>query len=112
MNRNKEHRPNVAADEGGRPVGGAAEGVALCSLFLLIYLLDYEYLWIFLIYIPYIFHIYFLNMFHIFSLVCFLTYGVNIPVRVSALMRSRSAFFFGAKECRRLRPRVRVDRFP
>ena len=26
--------------------------------------------------------------------VCFLTYGVNIPVRVSALMRSRSAFSF------------------
>ena len=28
MSRNKKHRPNVAAAEGGRPIGGAAEGGA------------------------------------------------------------------------------------
>ena len=45
------------------------------------------------------------------SLVCFLTYGVNIPVRMSALMRSRS-FFCVAMECGRPHPRVRIDRGP
>ena len=44
MSRNKEHR---GAAFGGAPLG-------LCSLFLLIYFLYYEYVWIFLIYSIYI----------------------------------------------------------
>ena len=31
MSRNKEHRPNGAASEGGRRLGGAAEGGACVS---------------------------------------------------------------------------------
>ena len=45
MNRNKEHRPDGAA----APLGVPPEAAPLCSLFLLIYSLHYEYLWIFLI---------------------------------------------------------------
>ena len=55
MNGNKEHRPNGAAAEGGRPIEGAAEGGTSV----------------------YIFHIYSLNFFHIFSLMGFLFYGVK-----------------------------------
>ena len=59
MSRNKEHRPDGAAAEGGRPLGAPLKAVPLCSLFLLIYLfLYYEYLWIFLIYSLYISYIY------------------------------------------------------
>ena len=54
MNRNKEHRGTAFC---GAP-NGAAAPLGLCSLFLLIDFLYYEYLWIFLmysLYIPYIF---------------------------------------------------------
>ena len=51
MNRNKEHRPNGAASEGDRPIGGAAFGGA--SVFCVSahsFFLYYKYLWISLIY--------------------------------------------------------------
>ena len=69
MSRNKEHRPTGAA----APLGA----VPLCCLLLLIYLLYYEYLWIFLIYSLYIPYIYVLTIFHIFSFVCFVIYSPN-----------------------------------
>ena len=79
MSGSKEHRPNEAAAEGGRPIGSPPKAA---PVFLII--LYHRYLWIFLIYslyIPYIyiyiFHIYFLAMFHIFSLVRFLIYVVK-----------------------------------
>ena len=75
MSRNKEHRPNVAA----APLRPPPKAAPLCSLFLLIYLLYYEYLWMFPIYsfhIPYI-YIYIFNIFHTFSCVCFVIYSVN-----------------------------------
>ena len=65
MSRSKEHRPNGAADEGGRPIGGAAEGgasvffVAAHVFFYIMNIHGYSF------YIPYIFHVYVLNIFHI-----------------------------------------------
>ena len=63
MSRNKEHRPNGAAAEGGRPIGGAAFASAaaplgLCSLFLLINFFHIMNTYGYSLYIPYIFHIY------------------------------------------------------
>ena len=58
MSRNKEHRPNGVAAEGGRPLGGTAEGgasVFFVSAHLFFYIMNiYGYSF----YIPYIFHIY------------------------------------------------------
>ena len=70
MSRSKEHRPNGAAAEGGRPIVGAAEGGA--SVFFVSAHFFYEYLWMFLIYSIYIyiclkyFPYFFLFMFRIF----------------------------------------------
>ena len=67
MSRNKEHRPNGAAAEGGA-------SVFFVSAHLFSYIMNiYGYS----LCIPYILHIYFLNIFHIFSLVCFLIYSLN-----------------------------------
>ena len=71
MSRNKEHRPNGAAAEGGRPIGAPPKAA---PVFLII--LYHKCLWIFLIYslyIPYIFPRYVPYI----SLVCFLIYGVK-----------------------------------
>ena len=66
MSRNKEHRPNGPAAEGGRPIGSAAEGGAsmyfLSDLFF--YIMNshgyslYIYIYIYRNYIP-VFHIFF-----------------------------------------------------
>ena len=58
-------------------MGRPPKAAPLCSLFLLIYFLYYEYLWIFLIYSLYISYLYVLNIFHICSFVCFVIYSVN-----------------------------------
>ena len=72
MNRNKEHGPNGAAAEGGRPIGAPPKAA---PVFLII--LYHKCLWIFLIHSLYIPYTYCLDMFHVFSFVCFLIYGVN-----------------------------------
>ena len=58
MSRNKEHRPNGAAAEGGWPIGGAAEdgaSVIFVPAHLFSYIMKtYGYS----LYIPHIFHIY------------------------------------------------------
>ena len=58
MSRNKEHRLNGVAAEGGRPIGGAAEGGA--SVFFVCAHLSFYMMNIYgySLYIPYIFHIY------------------------------------------------------
>ena len=71
MSRNKEHKPNGAAAEGGRPIGTPPKAA---PVFLII--LYHEYLWIFLIYslyMPCIFPKYVPYI----PLVCFLIYSVN-----------------------------------
>ena len=58
MSRNKEHRPNGAAAEGGRPIGGTAQGgtsvffVSAHSIFYIMNIYGYS------LYIPFIIHIY------------------------------------------------------
>ena len=71
MSRNKEHRPNGVAAEGGRPIGSAAEGGAFvffvsAHLFSFHIMNIYEYS----LYIPHMFHIYMSYIFHIVSFVC------------------------------------------
>ena len=60
MSRNKEHRPNGAAAEGGRPIGGTAEGrasVLYVSAHLFFYIMNHV-IHGYTLYIPYIFYIY------------------------------------------------------
>ena len=72
MSRNKEHRPNGAAAEGGRPIGAPPKAA---PVFLVI--LYHKRLWIFLIYSLYIQYLYVLKIFHIFFFVLFVIYLVN-----------------------------------
>ena len=58
MNKRKEHRPNRALPK----------AVPLCSLFLLIFI-DYESIWMFLLYPLYIPYLHFPSIFQIFSFV-------------------------------------------
>ena len=61
-------RPPKAA----APLGAPPKAAPMCSLFLLIYSLYYECLWMFLIYSLYISYLYVLHVFHLFSFVCIL----------------------------------------
>ena len=84
MSRNKEHRPNGAAAEGGA-------SVFFVSAHLSFYIMN---IYGNSLYILYIFHIYVLNIFRICPLVCLLIYGVNRR----QVLRAKPLLFGGCQE--------------